>query len=141
MIKKTKYVTVDPENPNAFAVCDRSGFYFNHKDLHKQMEWRGNNLVWTGLLVGTPFLDIPNEQNRPPPIKADPIPVKNPRLTTPYIDPETFVTPNFTQLLPMLQDPVNNPPPPPLPDNQIEAPPVDEWPQLLQKLRQFNWGS
>lgn len=86
---KSKYVTIDPNNPKALGECDRSGFTFNHKDLHKQMEWRGNNLVWTGLMVGKPFLDKPNEQNRPPLVKDDPRPVKNPRPPTPYTDPES----------------------------------------------------
>ena len=50
---KGKYVSINPDNPSALGVCDESGFVFNHKDLIKQMEWRGNNLVWTGLMVGT----------------------------------------------------------------------------------------
>ena len=74
---------------SALGVCDISGFVFNHKDLVKQMEWVGNNKVWTGLLVGKPFLDVPCEQNRPPLVKDDPQPVKNPRLPTPYTDPNS----------------------------------------------------
>ena len=66
-------------NLEPVGVCDRSGFYFSHTDLHKQMEWRGNNLVWTGAMVGTPFLDEPQEQNRPPLVQNDPEPVINPR--------------------------------------------------------------
>ena len=54
------------------GVCDYSGFFFSKSDLIKQMEWRGNSLVWTGFMVGRPFLDIPSEQNRPPFIKGDP---------------------------------------------------------------------
>jgi hypothetical protein len=77
---KGKYVKVNPANPQGLGVCDDSGFVFNHKDLIKQMEWRGNNLVWTGLMVGKPYLDKPCEQNRPPIVKGDPKPVSNPRL-------------------------------------------------------------
>jgi hypothetical protein len=81
-----KYVKIDPSNPAALGVCDDSGFVFNHKDLVKQLEWRGNNLVWNGLMVGPPYVDKPQEQNRPPLVKADPYPVKNPRPVVPYIE-------------------------------------------------------
>lgn len=61
------------------GVCDYSGFFFSRSDLVKQYEWRGNNLVWTGAIVGRPFVDEPNQQNRPPQIKGDPRTVLNPR--------------------------------------------------------------
>lgn len=96
---KGKYVTIDKDNPDALGICDDSGFVFNHKDLVKQMEWRGNNLVWTGFLVGRPYLDVPNEQNRPPLTKDDPRPVKNPRLPTPYNDPEAPQVLPYNELL------------------------------------------
>jgi len=101
---KGKYVTIDTNNPSALGICDESGLAFNHKDLVKQMEWRGDNLVWTGFLVGKPYLDVPSEQNRPPLVKADPYTVKNPRLPTPYSDPETPVVLPYTQLLTKLNN-------------------------------------
>lgn len=61
------------------GVCDYSGFFFSRSDLVKQYEWHGNQLVWTGAIVGRPFVDEPNEQNRPPQIKGDPKAVQNPR--------------------------------------------------------------
>ena len=61
------------------GVCDYSGFFFSKSDLVKQYEWRGNQLVWTGAIVGRPFVDEPNQQNRPPQIKGDPQAVQNPR--------------------------------------------------------------
>ena len=61
------------------GVCDFSGFWFSQSDLVKQMEYRGNSLVWTGFMVGKPFVDIPNQQARPPLVKADPKVVINPR--------------------------------------------------------------
>jgi hypothetical protein len=85
---KGKYVTINPDNPSALGICDESGFVFNHKDLVKQMEWRGNNLVWTGLMVGPPYVDKPSQQNRPPIVKGDPKPVKNPRLPKDYTNPD-----------------------------------------------------
>jgi hypothetical protein len=47
------------------------------------MEWRGNAMVWTGFLVGRPYLDKPNEQLRPPLLPPDPVPVDHPRLQQP----------------------------------------------------------
>jgi hypothetical protein len=75
--QRGKYVRKDIVEP--VGVCDYSGFYFSKSDLVKQYEWRGNDLVWTGFLVGRPFLDEPNEQNRPPLIKGDPKSVMNAR--------------------------------------------------------------
>lgn len=99
-----KYVTIDPKNPSALGVCDASGFVFNHKDLVKQMEWRGNAKVWTGFMVGKPFEDVPNEQNRPPITKYDPRPVMNPRLPTPYTDPNSPVSLPNAQLMAKLNN-------------------------------------
>jgi hypothetical protein len=76
---KGKYVAIDPKKPSGLGVCDYSGFVFNHKDLVKQMEWRGNKLIWIGFMVGRPYLDKPQEQNRPPIFKPDPKPLKNAR--------------------------------------------------------------
>lgn len=71
------YVRKDVIEP--IGVCDYSGFFFSKSDLVKQYEWRGNQLVWTGAIVGRPFVDEPNQQNRPPQIKGDPKAVQNPR--------------------------------------------------------------
>jgi len=80
---KGKHVTIDVNSPDALGICDYTGFVFNRKDLFKQMEWRGNGLVWTGYMVGQPYLDIPNEQLRPPILPPDPVPVRIPRLQQP----------------------------------------------------------
>ena len=96
---KGKHVEVDPSNPKGLGVCDRSGFTFNHCDLVKQMEWRGNNLVWTGLMVGRPYLDEPSQQNRPPIVKNDPVPLKNPRLPKDYQGTDANPVLPYSQLL------------------------------------------
>ena len=57
--------------------CDRSGEMF--EKLHKQYEWAGEGKVWTGLWVGKPYLDEPNEQLRSNKFKNDPQPLPNPR--------------------------------------------------------------
>lgn len=85
---KGKHVLIDQNAPEAVGICDKSGFVFLKKDLVKQMEWRGNALVWTGFLVGRPYLDTPNEQLRPPILPPDPVPVELPRL--PQGSTETF---------------------------------------------------
>ena len=76
---KGKYRRIDPNNSDAKAVCDMTGFTFNHSDLVKQMQWQGNSLQWTGLLVGRPFVDFPNEQLRTPVMFPDPVPIELPR--------------------------------------------------------------
>jgi hypothetical protein len=72
---KGKYVTVDMDNPRALGICDASGFVFNRCDMIRQMQWIGNDLKWTGLYVGKPFADVPNEQARPPILPPDPVPI------------------------------------------------------------------
>lgn len=91
---KGKYVSINPDKPSALGVCDESGFVFNHNQLVKQMEWRGNNLVWTGLMIGKPYLDKPSQQNRPPITKDDPKTVTNPRL------PKDYKSADSNQVLP-----------------------------------------
>lgn len=87
-MRKNKYVNIDMNNLDVVGVCDRSGFYFNRKDLVKQMEWMGESLQWNGMLVGKPFLDEPNEQGRTIRLPADPYPVKDPRM--PVTETATF---------------------------------------------------
>lgn len=84
--KNYKY---NKNNPQSYGVCDYSGFIFPHCDLIKQKDWRGNNYVWTGLMVGKPFIDKPQPQNRPPMPSTDPNPVTNSRPPSNYIDPES----------------------------------------------------
>jgi hypothetical protein len=61
------YVRKDVIEP--IGTCDYSGFPFSRSDLVKQYEWRGNQLVWTGAIVGRPFVQI----------KGDPKALQNPR--------------------------------------------------------------
>jgi len=80
---KGKHVFVDQDSPQALGICDKTGFVFKRIDLIRQMEWRGNALTWTGFMVGKPYVDIPNEQLRPPILPPDPVPVKWPRTQKP----------------------------------------------------------
>lgn len=96
----SRYAKVDERDLQPIGFCDRTGIAFNHYDLHKQMEWQGNRLVWTGWLVGKPFLDLPDPQNRIPLIKQDPEIVNNPRDRLPAR--------NLTQAQVLLQLMTNN---------------------------------
>ncbi len=90
---------IDEWGSEALAICDQTGFIFKRKDLVRQMQWRGNRLVWTGFLVGRPYLDVPNEQLRPPPLKPDPVPVKEPRLPQGTLMVWEYLTsPNWEQI-------------------------------------------
>lgn len=79
MFPKGRWVNIKPDNPDAVARCDRSGQLCNHADLVKQMDFRGDGYIWTGLWVNKYFLDVPNPQNLNPVIKPDPVPVDHPR--------------------------------------------------------------
>ncbi len=50
----------DPLKPVSYS--DIGGEYFNTTEMSKQMEYRGNKLVWTGLMVGDFYKDEPNPQ-------------------------------------------------------------------------------
>lgn len=43
------------------GFCDRTGFLCLFKDLRRQYEWRGDQLVYTGLMVHKDYLDKPDE--------------------------------------------------------------------------------
>lgn len=77
--RKGKYTKIDRNNPMAVGRCDYSGFLCRHADLIKQMEYRGNSLVWTGFWVNKVFADKPNPQNLTPVLLPDPRPILNPR--------------------------------------------------------------
>lgn len=74
-----KFVTIDTEHPDAVAICDYSGLICNYSDLVKQMEWRGNRLVWTGFMVNKKFADKPDPQQIPLVLPPDPYPLPNTR--------------------------------------------------------------
>lgn len=71
--------SVDASHPDAFAICDRCGFLYNHRDLRWQMQWRGTQLVNIRLLVCSPCYDQPNESLRTIMLPPDPPPVKDAR--------------------------------------------------------------
>lgn len=70
---------VDANNPSAFARCDRCGFWYNHKKLRFQFDYRGPRLANLRILVCNPCYDKPQAQLKPIVLTADPIPVINAR--------------------------------------------------------------
>ncbi len=80
---KGKHVAIDQSAPQALGICDFTGFVHRRVDLVRQMEWRGNAIVWTGFYVGKDYASKPNEQLRPPILPPDPVPVREPRLPQP----------------------------------------------------------
>jgi hypothetical protein len=75
-------------NPQAFAVCDRCGIWYNHIALQWQYDWAGSSLINKRLLVCQRCLDVPQEQLRAIVVPADPVPIVQPRLEY-YANDET----------------------------------------------------
>ncbi len=65
---------VNVNHPDSFGLCDRCGFLYNMIDLKKQMQYRGNSLLFTGYYVCEPCLDVPFQLNRPILLPPDPPP-------------------------------------------------------------------
>jgi hypothetical protein len=90
------HAKVDPQRPSAFAICERCGFQYNHRDLRWQTEFRGREVRRTGFLVCQTCFDLPNPTLKPVVLPADPVPILNPRRephgpdkTTPeYVPPK-----------------------------------------------------
>lgn len=68
------------KSPQAFAVCQRCGIWYNRTNLAFQFEWGGAALQNTYVLVCRPCLDIPQEQNRAITLPADPTPIFYPSV-------------------------------------------------------------
>lgn len=68
------------KKPEAFAVCDRCGIWYNLVDTIWQFDWRGSALQNLWLRVCRRCLDVPQEQLRAIILPADPVPVWQPRV-------------------------------------------------------------
>ena len=79
---------VSARNPQAFGICDRCGFLYNHDRLKWQFDWRGASLMNTRVLVCDNCLDVPQTQLRAIVVPADPTPIQNPRVQD-YVTAET----------------------------------------------------
>jgi hypothetical protein len=79
---------VSSRNPQAFAICDRCGFLYNHSQLSWQFDWAGANLINKRILVCETCNDTPQQQLRAIVVPADPVPIQNPR-TQDYVTAES----------------------------------------------------
>ena len=78
---RPKYARLDPENPQAWAQCDRCGFVWRLVDLQWQTAYRGTSSpVNTRILVCPRHLDPLNPQETPLILPPDPPPVMNSRI-------------------------------------------------------------
>jgi hypothetical protein len=76
------------KKPQAFAVCQRCGIWYNRVDLEFQYEWRGSVLQNLYILVCNRCLDVPQEQLRAITLPADPTPIFYPSVEN-FVDDET----------------------------------------------------
>lgn len=79
---------VSSRNPQAFAICDRCGFLYNHNRLQWQFDWAGASLINKRILVCDSCNDKPQQQLRAIVVPADPVPIMNPR-TQDYVSAST----------------------------------------------------
>ena len=79
---------VSSKNPQAFAICDRCGFLYNHVDLSWQFDYAGAGLINKRILVCRPCNDVPQNQLRAIILPADPQPIINARVQD-YVNAST----------------------------------------------------
>ncbi len=84
--------------PVALRTCQRTGMVFPAPQVTEQMDWYGDSFMGVNIFVGAPYQDKPQEQNRPPKVKADPYPVLNPRFPDGYT-PGDYPAPSTQEIL------------------------------------------
>jgi hypothetical protein len=70
-----RYVSIDPNNPEHTALCQRCGSPNNRVNLMPQMQWAGMGLIDTGYRVCARCLDVPNPNERTLILPPDPAPI------------------------------------------------------------------
>ena len=83
MARPHGHARVSTRNPEAFAVCQRCGFWYNLVDLRWQYYFNGPQLFNSRLLVCKKCDDKPNEQLKTIILPPDPVAVQNAR-TEPF---------------------------------------------------------
>lgn len=89
-IARSGRARISLRNPRGIGESDRSGFWYSHHTMVRQMQWAGTKLVDTGLLVGPDEVDVPNPQFRSIILPGDPYPLVNPR-PSPNVTPIPIV--------------------------------------------------
>lgn len=89
------HARVNPDNPRAWATCDRCGFNFNHYMLQWQYQWTGFKLTNLRILVCDSCLDKPAPFLQAIILPPDPPPLFNVR-PEPYALDEAGPTQTFS---------------------------------------------
>lgn len=90
------HARVDPRSPQAFAICDRCGFQYNHNRLKWDTQFHGREIRRTGFLVCNSCNDTPNPTLRPIVLPPDPVPIMQPRAEAPHVHTKPpFVPPKI----------------------------------------------
>jgi hypothetical protein len=85
------HARVNPRHPQAFAVCDRCGRWWNKVDLKFQRDYRGKGLQNLYVLVCDPCYDTPQPQLKLFIVPPDPLPIINARLEQFSIDETSWI--------------------------------------------------
>lgn len=76
--------SVSTMHPQAFAICDRCGFLYNHINLSWQFDYAGAGLINKQILVCRSCKDDPQMQRKAFVVAQDPVPILNPRVQDDY---------------------------------------------------------
>lgn len=77
---QSRYVRVDPQNPEGAGECNRCGRWYQLRALSWQFQWAGTHLYNLGILVCDECLDVPQEQLKTIILNPDPPPLQNARV-------------------------------------------------------------
>lgn len=83
---------VDPSNPQAFAVCDRCGFWHNRVDLQPQFIVSGPSVVNTNMAVCERCMDDLQWNLQTIVVPPDPLPIRDPRPENFAVDEIDYLT-------------------------------------------------
>jgi hypothetical protein len=75
-----KRARVDPNNPSAWATCDRCGMLGNLREMVWDREWSGTTIINRRFLLHPHCYTIPNETLRTIILPPDPEPLVNARI-------------------------------------------------------------
>jgi hypothetical protein len=103
------HARVNQRAPQAWAVCDRCGFIYNHVDLNWQFDWQGPRQQNLRILVCQSCLDKPFEHNRTLILPPDPVAIANARPEPYALDNNPISPASFDPLIALLPqaDPAN----------------------------------
>lgn len=80
MRRQSKYVRVDPQDPQGAGQCDLCGRWYQLRELSDQVEWAGTHLYSFQSLRCKDCYDVPQEQLRTIILPPDPPPLLNARV-------------------------------------------------------------